>query len=194
MYWVDSIPIIISGNNIGNESIGNNADFELAFAIKADIIVVAALIPMLPSNITSRNSLNNSTLMLSININNKSTAKKFKPILRIVLKINFPKNTDADDELILSSNDVPRSSSLTNDLARPVIEPKNIIIHNIPADIFGVSFSEELLNTTIDTVVSINSNTADTEYRVRNSEAISFLAMAIDWLNISIKTVRLCLI
>lgn len=75
----------------------------------------------------------------------------------------------------LRNNTVPRSSSSTKALERPVIAEKNMIIQSSPAEIPVeiASLLTAIIRTVI--VVNINNNNAETEYLVRNSLLISFL-------------------
>jgi len=84
--------------------------------------------------------------------------KKLINKLNIILKINFPKNIELELTTICSSNDVPRSSSLTNDFESPIIVPKNITIHSKLAVDYSLNFSAAKLIAIIVIVVSIKSS------------------------------------
>lgn len=145
------------GNSIGNDNIGNNAFFDDALDIIADITVVADAIAR--------------ELIVTININNPSEtigaefANKKKRIiekklinkLNIILKINFPKNIELELTTIWSNNDVPRSSSLTNDFESPIIVPKNITIQSKLAVAASDNLSAAKLIAMIVIVVKIKS-------------------------------------
>lgn len=182
-----STPTNTSGNNIGRERTGNNAPLVFAFAMIAEIIVDDEAIPILPKNIVVINPSGFLTANVSKNIKNNRTVSALSPNDSIVLKINFPKYTDVGELVNCNKSDVPRSSSLTNPFANPVMLLKNITTQSMPANVSVVSFSPEVANSRITIDVTTNNNTADIEYRVRNSLRISFWKTATTGLSIKLK-------
>jgi hypothetical protein len=118
------------GNSIGNDNTGNNAFFDDALDIIADITVVAEAIA---KELIVTININNPSEIIGAefaNRKNRIIEKKLINKLNIILKINFPKNIELELTTIWSNSDVPRSSSATNDFESPIIVPKNITIHS----------------------------------------------------------------
>lgn len=88
---VRSIPIFIIGNKIGNASTGNSAFLEFAFAIIAEITVVAVAIAKDEIVIVNIKRLIECTICVFKNKKKKVNAKKFMNRLVKILKISLPK-------------------------------------------------------------------------------------------------------
>ena len=152
-----SIPIFIIGKSIGKDKIGNNAFLEDAFEIIADITVVADAIAT--EHIVTININRPREIIGAVFANKKKSIieKKLINKLNIILKINFPKNIELELTTIWSNNDVPRSSSLTNDFESPIIVPKNITIQSKLAVASSDNLSAAKLIAMIVIVVKIKS-------------------------------------
>jgi len=115
---------------LGKESTGKSAPFPFALAIMAAIAVMAEAMHM----------LNNTTIIQKRPIfptliegwKNRNRAEPVNDNARDKKHVNknFPKNTSIGVELSFNRREVPRSSSMTKVLERPVMLPKNKTIHN----------------------------------------------------------------
>jgi hypothetical protein len=106
---------------------------------------------------------------------------------------NFPKNTSIGVELSFNRREVPRSSSMTKVLERPVMLPKNKTIHNNAEATLLLTRSPAVVNAIVEIVITINNNNADSAIRDRNSIDISFRNTAMHLYRIFISVNLLCL-
>lgn len=146
------------GSRSGNDNTGYKVPFELALDINAAIMVSTAESPRLPSKTHNTNNAKLFITRLVITIY-KNIINIFKTKVSEILNRSFPRNTELEPLTSFNSKDVPRSSSETNTLDRPLDVAKKMIIHSIPALISFESFSSptENLITEITTITNISS-------------------------------------
>lgn len=125
-----STPSNAGGNTTGKESTGKSAPFPFAFAMIAAIAVMAEAMQML-----NKITMIQKRLIFPTLIEGRKNKNRLDPVNdnardRKHVNKNFPKKTSIGVELSFNKREVPRSSSMTNVLERPVMLPKNNTIHN----------------------------------------------------------------
>lgn len=167
------MPNNAGGSSTGKESTGNSAPFPFAFDMMAAIAVIADAMHTLKMITMIQYSI-----ILPMMREGKKKRKSPAPrmdndIDNVIMKSNFPKNTSIGRELSLSKREVPRSSSITNVLERPVMLPKNRTIHNNADAIYFSILSPAVVNAIVEIVMTMNKNNADNAILDLNSIAIS---------------------
>ncbi|HPD34207.1 MAG TPA: hypothetical protein PKV40_07680, partial [Candidatus Kapabacteria bacterium] len=148
---------LIIGKSIGKDKIGNNAFFDDAFEIIADITVVADAIAIEQITIMIINNPIEIIFAVFTNKKKRTIEKKFMNKLSNILYINFPKNIELVPTVIPKSKEVPRSSSLINDFDNPIIVLKKITIQSKLDVASWLNASEAKLIAIIVIVVKIKS-------------------------------------
>ncbi len=125
-----STPSKAGGNKTGKESTGNSAPFPFAFAMMAAIAVIADAMHILRMQIISQKNIKFPTMTLGRKNKNKPAPRNDNVNDKEVVNSSFPKNISIGEEDSFRRREVPRSSSMTKVLERPVMLPKNNTIQS----------------------------------------------------------------